>query len=110
MRKKISGGAASSFTLGIAIAAGMMANSVLAAPSEATESPGFVWKDGAEIYAKVCGYCHESNVGPVIRGRDLPPAYIHSVVRNGNRAMPSFRSSEIDDESLAKLAEYISKK
>lgn len=112
MRKTASGGVASGFILAIAIAAGMMTNSVWAAPPEATESPGggFVWKDGAEVYAKVCGYCHESNVGPVIRGRDLPPAYIRFVVRNGNRAMPSFRSSEIDDESLAKLAEYISKK
>jgi len=30
------------------------------------------------------------------------------VVRNGNRAMPAFRASEIDDESLKKVAEYIS--
>jgi hypothetical protein len=48
-------------------------------------------------------------VGPVIRGRDLPPAYIRSIVRGGLRAMPSFRPSEIDDGSLEKLAEYISK-
>jgi hypothetical protein len=32
------------------------------------------------------------------------------VVRNGSRAMPAFRSSEIDDESLVKLADFISKK
>jgi hypothetical protein len=30
-------------------------------------------------------------------------------VRNGNRAMPAFRAAEIDDETLSKVAEYISK-
>jgi 4-cresol dehydrogenase (hydroxylating) cytochrome subunit len=73
-------------------------------------APGAKWKNGAEVYAKICGYCHEDGkVGPVILGRQLPPAYIHAVVRNGSRAMPPFRFSEIDEESLAKLAEYISK-
>ena len=73
-------------------------------------SPGFAWKDGAEIYAKICAYCHEAQVGPQIRHRDLPAAYIRAVVRNGNRAMPAFRPSEIEDESLVKLADFISNK
>jgi mono/diheme cytochrome c family protein len=73
-------------------------------------SQGFAWKDGAEIYAKICAYCHEAQVGPQIRNRDLPAAYIRAIVRNGNRAMPAFRASEIDDESLVKLADFISKK
>lgn len=71
---------------------------------------GFAWKDGAEIYAKICAYCHEAQVGPQIRNRELPAAYIRAVVRNGNRAMPAFRAAEIDDESLVKLADFISKK
>lgn len=71
---------------------------------------GFVWKDGAEIYAKVCAYCHEANVGPKILNRELPVAYIRAIVRSGILAMPAFRSSEIDDESLAKLANFISQK
>ena len=73
-------------------------------------NPGFAWKDGAEIYAKICAYCHEAQVGPQIRNRDLPAAYIRAVVRNGNRAMPAFRPSEIDDESLVKLADFIATK
>lgn len=73
-------------------------------------NPGFAWTDGAEIYAKICAYCHEAQVGPEIRNRELPAAYIRSVVRNGNRAMPAFRIAEIDDESLAKLSDFISKK
>ncbi|SDW92471.1 c-type cytochrome [Nitrosomonas communis] len=72
-------------------------------------SAGFAWKDGAEIYAKICAYCHEVQVGPPIRNRELPISYIRTIVRNGNRAMPAFRSSEIDDESLTKLADFISK-
>ena len=106
MRKPLLGVEVAGFMLVITIAGGMMTKAAFAAPPEA-RSGGFAWKDGAEVYAKVCGYCHESNVGPVIRGRDLPVAYIRTIVRNGHRAMPAFRPSEIDDESLAKLAEYI---
>jgi mono/diheme cytochrome c family protein len=78
-----------------------------AAPEQAPKR-GFAWKDGAEVYAKVCAYCHEEQVGPALRGRDLDPIYIRLIVRNGDRAMPAFRASEIDDESLEKLAEYVS--
>ncbi|MCC7091602.1 MAG: cytochrome c [Nitrosomonas sp.] len=85
------------------------ASNAWSAPDE-KNSLGFAWKDGAEIYAKICAYCHEAQVGPKIRNRDLPAAYIRAVVRNGNRAMPAFRPSEIDDESLIKLADFISKK
>jgi mono/diheme cytochrome c family protein len=81
-----------------------------ATPENPAPAPCAKWKNGAEVYAKICGYCHENGkVGPVILGRELPPAYIRAVVRNGNRAMPTFRFSEIDEESLAKLAEYISR-
>lgn len=68
------------------------------------------WRNGDEVYAKVCGYCHETNVGPVLKGRSLPVEYISYVVRHGNRAMPSFRQTEIDDEMLAQVARLISGK
>ncbi len=68
------------------------------------------WQNGQEIYDKVCGYCHEVNVGPVLKGRALPVEYIQYVVRHGNRAMPSFRPSEIDDDMLAQVARLISGK
>ncbi|HRN83117.1 c-type cytochrome [Nitrosomonas europaea] len=45
-----------------------------------------------------------------MRNRELPAIYIRTIVRNGSRAMPAFRSSEIDDESLAKVADFISQK
>lgn len=87
----------------------MLMNSAWSAQEE-KPGTGFAWKDGAEIYAKICAYCHEANVGPQIRNRDLPAVYVRAIVRNGSRAMPAFRSSEIDDESLAKLADFISQK
>lgn len=66
------------------------------------------WRDGGEVYDKVCGYCHEANVGPQLKGRALPQEYIRNVVRMGNRAMPAFRVSEIDDATLADVARRIS--
>ncbi|AYH44788.1 cytochrome c [Azoarcus sp. DN11] len=66
------------------------------------------WRDGGEVYEKVCRYCHEANVGPVLKGRALPEEYIRRVVRMGNRAMPAFRPSEIDDATLADVARRVS--
>ena len=65
------------------------------------------WRDGGEVYDKVCRYCHEANVGPVLKGRSLPAEYVQRVVRMGNRAMPSFRATEIDDATLADVARLI---
>ena len=68
-----------------------------------------VWKGGENVYAKVCGHCHENQVGPQITGRQLPAPYISAIVRNGFRAMPAFPASFIDDNSLQQVAEYISR-
>lgn len=66
------------------------------------------WKGGENVYAKVCGHCHENLVGPVIKGRQLPAPYITAIVRNGFRAMPAFPASFIDDKALQQVADYIS--
>ncbi|WP_447987107.1 c-type cytochrome [Nitrospira sp. Nam74] len=94
--------------LTVAAAAALMTSVTWAAPKE-TAAPGFAWTDGAEIYAKVCALCHETSVAPAIRGLGHDPLYIRLIVRHGSRAMPAFRVAEIDDESLEKLAEYVSK-
>lgn len=65
------------------------------------------WQDGRQVYDKVCSHCHEHGVGPTIKGRQLPAEYVQRVVRFGNRAMPSFRPSEIDPATLADLARVI---
>lgn len=75
----------------------------------ATADGDGVWKNGENVYAKVCGHCHEKNVGPQIKGRQLPTPYITAVVRNGFRAMPAFPASFIDDNALQQVADYISK-
>ena len=89
----------------------VMANltGAMAAGQKDMPQTGFVWKDGAEVYTKICALCHETSVGPTIRGRSLDPTYLQLTVRHGSRAMPAFRASEIDDQSLEKLAEYVSK-
>lgn len=95
-------------TLTALLAVGGPAATAWAAPQQPAEQ-GFAWKDGAEVYTKMCALCHDTKVGPVLLGRDLDPLYIKLIVRNGSRAMPAFRSAEIDDASLEKLAEYTSK-
>ncbi len=64
--------------------------------------------DGQNTYNKICAYCHDAGVGPVITGRKLPLEYVRTIVRIGNRAMPSFRESEISDEMLKQVAQLIS--
>ena len=67
------------------------------------------WKDSSHLYAKVCANCHESGVGPIIRGRgeELAPEYYRFVVRNGLRAMPAFRITDIDEPVLKQLSEML---
>lgn len=68
------------------------------------------WESGEQVYESVCGHCHapEVGVGPVLAGRGLPEVYLRAIVRNGFNAMPAFPASHIDDESIAKVAEYLS--
>ena len=80
---------------------------IVLAGNAAADGDG-IWKGGENVYAKVCGHCHEKQVGPPIIGRQLPSQYITAIVRNGFRAMPAFPASFIDDNSLQQVAEYIS--
>lgn len=67
-------------------------------------------KDKAEmVFQQTCMACHATGVGPVILGRDLPPEAIKLFVRHGNRAMPAFTEAMIDDETLDRVAEMVSK-
>lgn len=59
-------------------------------------------------YAKVCGYCHGRNVGPVILGRKLPADMTKLIVREGRNGMPAFRPTEISNAELDALATWIS--
>lgn len=78
---------------------------LLAGPVRAADDGA--WTGGEQVYAKVCGHCHDSSVAPVLKGRQLPPPYIAAVVRSGLRAMPAFPASHIDDRALQQVAEYL---
>lgn len=67
------------------------------------------WKSGEETYKKICSYCHDAGVSPILRGRQLPPELIKHFVRNGSRAMPAFRATQINDTDLEALAAWIQK-
>lgn len=81
-----------------------LALSAAAASAQETQ-----WGSGKNLYDKVCGYCHDPQVGvgTPIQGRALPAQYIKFIVRNGFNAMPAFPASYIDDESLDQVTEYL---
>lgn len=80
---------------------------LLAGPASAADDGA--WTGGEQVYAKVCGHCHDSSVAPVLKGRQLPPPYIAAVVRSGLRAMPAFPASHIDDQALQRVTEYLAR-
>jgi mono/diheme cytochrome c family protein len=83
--------------------------SVLAMASSPVLAAGDgVWRDGADVYSKICTYCHDAGVGPVIKGLRLPPELIMQTVRQGLLEMPAFPESFIDNKSLQDLAKYVS--
>lgn len=62
---------------------------------------------GQQYFEKVCAKCHETGIGPVIKGRDLPEATYIITARMGQNAMPAFRITDIDDDTLIELAKYL---
>lgn len=108
MNEAISTSPRAVFLLAVLVAVGVVASIAWAEPQQVPEQ-GFAWKDGVEVYKKVCALCHETHTGPILLGQNLDPAYIQMVVRQGSEAMPAFRVSEIDDKTLEKLAEYVAK-
>lgn len=97
----------SAAAMGVRAAGIILPLALLPAAAQAEEQPQ--WVSGKYLYDNVCGHCHapEVNVGPSLGGRGLPEAYISAIVRNGFNAMPAFPASYIDDESIARVTEYI---
>ncbi|NBC36710.1 cytochrome c [Novosphingobium sp. FSY-8] len=92
--------------LGGAVIAALAAGSAMAGQELGQPLPQ---RAPEKVYASVCGYCHGTNVGPIILGRKLAPALIKTMVRSGMNGMPSFRPSEISDAELNDLAVWIEK-
>lgn len=64
---------------------------------------------GQRYYEKICSKCHETEIGPVLKGRALSPETVVAFARIGVNAMPAFRVTDIDDATLSDLGVYISK-
>ena len=77
-----------------------------AGASQARAQAAGQWQSPAQVYQKVCAYCHETGVGPHIRGL-FPAKFYAQVVRHGMAAMPAFRPTDIDDATLQKLGEWL---
>ena len=48
----------------------------LLASTEASAQAMGEWGSGERVYRGICRYCHDTGVGPVIKGRGLDPAYV----------------------------------
>lgn len=90
-----------------AIAAGAM-GAGYSAPATAQATYEIEPRTPEYLYDRTCGYCHGHNIAPIIRGRQLPAAVTSALVRSGNGAMPAFKPTEITDQELAELAEWLS--
>jgi (+)-pinoresinol hydroxylase len=78
---------------------------------------------GKRVFDRYCAECHAPGFGhpgtmqlertrgkalSILEARkDLIPAYVATVVRNGLSEMPPYRPSEIDGEALSALVEYL---
>ena len=93
-----------------ALGAGLMltAGTAVAQSQSGPQSPT-VEGQGKRYFEKVCAKCHEAGIGPVLTGRGLDPLFYTTIVRHGNRAMPAFRMTDIDDATLQDLGVYLSK-
>ena len=78
---------------------------------------------GQQVYEKLCVHCHAQGPGNagtqslqrrgigdavLVDRKDLSAVYIKTIVRSGIKQMPSFRLTEISDDELDKLADYLS--
>lgn len=64
-------------------------------------------RSGARLAQNTCLKCHGTGVGPDLRLQQFTYETIHYVTRHGLNAMPSFRESEISDEELHAVADYL---
>jgi mono/diheme cytochrome c family protein len=82
-------------------------------------------RSGKVIYELHCAGCHAAGLGHaatmklelarpegmsvLVQRTDLTSAYIHHIVRDGLLEMPPFRPTDISDEELENLAQYMIK-
>ncbi|NML18777.1 c-type cytochrome [Azohydromonas caseinilytica] len=108
MTRPLSRGQGLSPLLALLLSGAALAQSPATSPAASSASPE-VQQRAQRFYAQVCARCHETGIGPVITGRNLPAAFYVTMARSGLNAMPAFRLSDIDDPTLQALGEYLSK-
>ena len=77
-----------------------VASTVLA---QATHEP----RDPAHLYDRTCHFCHDTGIGPPLKGSHYPADRIRTAVRHGHGAMIAFTPSEITDSELTALAQML---
>ena len=65
-------------------------------------------RDPGQVYAATCQYCHDSGIGPPLKGAHFPADQIRLAVRHGPGSMPAFMPSDITEPELAALARMLS--
>jgi cytochrome c6 len=65
---------------------------------------------GRAVFDQHCNACHPGGgqgAGPALRGRNVPEDRIRTIVRQGGQGMPAFNQSQINDQQLANLVQYV---
>lgn len=84
-----------------------LAITLLAAAECLAQTPGAT-RDPNRVYAVTCQYCHDTGIGPPLKGARLASERIRLAVRQGYRSMLAFAPSEITDAELAALVQMLS--
>jgi mono/diheme cytochrome c family protein len=67
-------------------------------------------KRGEALFDRHCNKCHvggEAALAPSINDKPLPRFLMHTQVRVGMGAMPSFKKDEISDEEVGLILDYL---
>ena len=67
-------------------------------------------KRGEQLFDRHCSKCHvggEAALGPGINDKPLPRFLMHTQVRLGLGAMPSFKEGELSDEEVGLIIDYL---
>lgn len=108
----------------VALTMGACAKELASEPTAMAAAPGP--KSGKDIYAHWCADCHDPGPGHpgtlrmegdfgaessvLLRFPNLDAETVKFAVRNGFQMMPPFRVTEISDEELDRLAQFVVKK
>src|SRR5688572_9675722 len=67
-------------------------------------------ESGMKIFMKRCHQCHpggEGGLGPALNNKPLPGTLMKFQIRQGIGSMPSFSESEITNQELDQVVEYV---